>query len=106
MVPTVADDTVESDRLLTVTLGASAHYRVGTPNSTAVVIESQSLPELTITANSTTVSLGGAGTFTIHADQAPVKNTSVNFQVVGTAQPGQDYEPMLGTTVLLAGRQR
>jgi hypothetical protein len=104
MVPTVADNTVESDRLLTVTVGTSAHYRVGSPNSAAVVIASQNLPKLTITSNATTVTLGGAGTFTIHADQAPVKDTSVNYQVIGTAQPGQDYQPMLGTTVLPAGQ--
>ena len=36
----------------------------------------------------TAVSEGGAATFTITADQAPVKDTSVNYQVVGTAQPG------------------
>jgi peptidoglycan hydrolase-like protein with peptidoglycan-binding domain len=105
MVPTVADNRVESDRFLAVSVGTSSHYRVGSPSSVAATIESKVVPELTITANSTTVALGGAATFTVTADQAPVQNTSVNFQVVGTAQPGQDYEPLLGTTVLLAGQR-
>ena len=47
---------------------------------------------------------GGAATFTITADQAPVKDTSVNYTVPGTAQPGQDYEPLVGTALLKAGQ--
>jgi len=50
------------------------------------------------------VTAGGAATFTITADQAPVKNTSVSYQVLGTAQPGQDFQPLVGTTVLKAGQ--
>jgi hypothetical protein len=69
-----------------------------------VTIESQVLPELNITTNSSLVPVGGAATFTIVADQAPVKDTSVNYQVVGTAQPNQDFVPLLGTTVLHAGQ--
>ena len=33
-----------------------------------------------------------------------MKDTSVNYQVVGTAQPGQDFEPLLGTALLRAGQ--
>jgi HlyD family secretion protein len=69
-----------------------------------VTIASAIIPKLTITSNTTTVPVGGAATFTIHADQAPVKDTSVNYQVVGTALPGQDFEPLLGTTLLRAGQ--
>ena len=66
VVPTVADNVVESDRLLVVSVGASAQYRVGSPNSAAVTIASQVIPKLTITSDTTTVPLGGAATFTIH----------------------------------------
>jgi HlyD family secretion protein len=69
-----------------------------------VTIESMVVPEITIKSNTSSVTPGGAATFTITADQAPVKDTSVNYQVIGTAQPGQDYEPLLGTTVLPAGQ--
>ena len=31
-------------------------------------------------------------------------NTSVNFSVQGTAQPGQDYEPLVGAALLQAGQ--
>jgi hypothetical protein len=102
-VPTVQDDVVESARTLTVTLAASSAYRIGTPSAATVTIESQVLPEITITANVTNVALGGVASFTIHADQAPTEDTSINYQVIGTAQPGKDFIPLLGTAVLAAG---
>lgn len=49
------------------------------------------------------VSQGGSATFTITANQAPVKDTSVNFAVQGTAVPGQAYVPLAGTALLQAG---
>ena len=61
-------------------------------------------PELTITGSTQRVAEGGAATFTIRADQAPVEDTSVNYQAIGTAQPGQDFEPLLGTALLHAGQ--
>ncbi len=48
---------------------------------------------------------GASSSFTIVADQAPVKDTSVNYQVVGSAKPGEDFEPLTGTTLLLAGQR-
>ncbi len=104
MVPTVQDKVVESDRVLVVQLAAAAGYRVGSPNTAAVTIQSSVTPELTITSDSTTVADGGSATFTITADQAPAKDTSVNYQVIGTAQPGQDFQPLLGTALLRAGQ--
>jgi hypothetical protein len=103
-IPTVQDKVVQSDRVLVVALAASSNYRVGSPSAATVTISSQVIPELTITSDATTVPLGGAATFTIHADQPPAQDTSVGYQVVGTAQPGQDYEPLLGTALLLAGQ--
>ena len=46
-------------------------------------------PMLTIAATASTIPQGGAASFTITANQAPAKNTSVSFAVEGTAQPGQ-----------------
>ena len=103
-IPIVTSNVVESDRVLIVALASGAGYRIGSPNTTSVTIKSQVLPELTLTSNVPAVSEGGAATFTITADQAPVKDTSVNYQVVGTAQPGMDFEPLLGVALLPAGR--
>ena len=96
---------MESNRVLIVALAASSAYRIGSPDTAQVTIKSQVLPELTLSTNSTTVADGGAATFTITADQAPVKSTSVSYQVVGTAQPGQDFEPLVGTAILEAGQK-
>ncbi|HMD46082.1 MAG TPA: Calx-beta domain-containing protein [Acidimicrobiales bacterium] len=105
-VPTVTSNTVTPDRLLTVSLAPSGSYQVGSPSSAAVVITSSVVPTLTISATSSTVPQGGAASFTITADQPPVKDTSVSFAVAGTAQPGQNYVPLAGTTTLKAGQTR
>jgi multidrug efflux pump subunit AcrA (membrane-fusion protein) len=60
---------------------------------------------LSITASTNSLSVGGAATFTISADQAPVEDTSVNYQIVGSAQPGKDFEPLLGTVLLRSGER-
>jgi hypothetical protein len=103
-VPTVTSNTVEPDRVLTASLAQSPDYQIGTPSSTSVTITSSVVPTLTLTANATTISQGGAASFTITANQAPAKNTSVSFAVEGTAQPGQSYVPMAGTALLAAGQ--
>src|SRR6185437_9993638 len=72
-VPIVTSNQVESNRVLIVALAAGAGYRVGAPNSASVTIESEVVPELTISSNTGSVAAGGAATFTITADQAPVK---------------------------------
>ncbi|MDQ1480188.1 MAG: hypothetical protein QOI44_1049 [Actinomycetota bacterium] len=104
VIPTVVDKTVESDRVLIVAVAANSAYQIGSPNTAEVTIESEVTPELTITGNTQRVSDGGAATFTIRADQAPVEDTSVNYQAVGSALPGQDFEPLLGTAILRAGQ--
>jgi multidrug efflux pump subunit AcrA (membrane-fusion protein) len=104
-IPTVQDNVVESNRVLIVALAANADYRIGSPNTARVTIKSEVLPELTLSANRASVADGGAATFTITADQPPVKDTSVSYQVVGTAQPGQDFEPLVGTAILKAGQK-
>ena len=103
-IPTVTSNVVEPNKILTVSLAPSSSYLVGSPSSATVTITSQVLPTLTITSNTTTLAQGGAASFTISADQAPVKNISVNFSAQGTAEPGQNYVPLAGTAVLKAGQ--
>jgi len=103
-IPTIADNVVEPDTILLVSLAPSDAYRIGSPSSAATFITSENVPVLTLTAGGDAVGEGGSTTFTITADQPPVKDTSVVFQVVGTAQPGQDYEPLTGTALLRAGQ--
>ncbi len=103
-VPTLADNRVEPDTILFVSLVPAFDYGIGPANAVATTIVSQNLPELSITASGPTVAAGNATTFTITADQPPAKDTSVNFQVIGTAVAGQDYQPLTGTAVLPAGQ--
>lgn len=103
-IPTVTSNVVEPNKILTVALATSPSYLIGSPSSATVTITSQVLPTLTITSNTTTLAQGGAASFTISADQAPVKNISVNFSAQGTAEPGQNYVPLAGTAVLKAGQ--
>jgi hypothetical protein len=103
-IPTVTDNVVEPNRVLTVSLAQSSSYRIGTPSSASVTITSQVVPKLSIAAATTNVAQGGAAAFVITATQAPAQDTSVNFGVQGTAQPGQNYQPLTGTALLKAGQ--
>ena len=40
----------------------------------------------------------------IVADHAPAQDTTVNYSVQGSAEPGQDFQPLTGTVVLHAGQ--
>lgn len=105
-IPTVADNVVEADRVLTVALAPSPTYLLAGPASASVTITSLVVPTITVTVGSPTVTEGGSAVFTISADQAPTRNTSVSFTMQGTAQPGRDYLPLAGTVVLPAGQRQ
>ena len=105
-IPTVSDNVVETDRVLTVGLAPSPTYLLANPVQASVTITSLVVPTLNVTVGSPTVTQGGTAVFTISADQAPAKNTSVSFGTTGTAQPGRDYLPLVGTVVLLAGQKQ
>ena len=103
-VPTVQDDLVESDEVVSVSLAPSAKYLIGNPSGGSVTIDSEDLPELQLVGGTTRVIGGTASRLAIVADQAPVQDTTVNYSVQGSAQPGQDFEPLTGTVVLHAGQ--
>ena len=101
---TVQDDRVEPDHDLVVSLVPSDIYRVGNPSSWTTTIVSDDLPELSLVADRDAVRKGGGTTFRIVADQAPVKDISVSYSAVGSAQAGKDFEAMTGSAVLPAGQ--
>jgi multidrug efflux pump subunit AcrA (membrane-fusion protein) len=103
-VPTITDNLVEADRILFVSLGPSRDYKIGPLRAVATLITNQNVPELSVVAGSGQLGEGGGTGFVITADQPPAKDTSVDFQVVGTAQPGQDYQALTGTALLRAGQ--
>lgn len=106
-----ADGLVEGDERLTLAVvadpdddPAAPSYVPGVPASAAVVIESDDLPELTIRGGGD-VAEGATTSFTIAADAPVTADTSVNYQLGGTAQPGDDYETLAGTVILPAGQR-
>lgn len=101
-IPTVQDDRVEPDKVLTVGL-TSGRYLLGSPSTASITIESDDLPKLTLLGDGGSISQGGGTTFTIVADQAPTKDISVTFSAVGTATPGQDFDALVGSALLRAG---
>ena len=104
-IPIRADDDVEADESVTVRLivESSGAYRLSDRDRATIQIKSADLPELTLTGGGE-VAEGDTVIVTIQADQAPDKDTSVNYSVSGSAQAGVDYEVVTGTALLPAGQ--
>jgi multidrug efflux pump subunit AcrA (membrane-fusion protein) len=103
------DDTVEPDENLILTLGADTppsgkaeRYFLGGTTSADVTIESGDLPELKLVGGGT-VAEGRTGSFRIVADSPLTDDTSVNYQLSGTAQNGADNKALSGTVIMKAG---
>ena len=80
-------------------------YVGGFPSQVSVIIESDDLPELTLRGGGA-VAEGGTASFTIVADSPVSADTSINYQVGGTAQSGSDYETLTGTVVMRTGHSQ
>lgn len=101
------DSLVEPDEELWVTVltNADETYTVGTPKSALGVIESDDLPELTISGGGG-IGEGGNAEFVIRADQPVVEDTSINYRLSGSATAGLDYNELPGTVIMLAGESQ
>ena len=108
-IQTRRDDAVEPDENLVFTLladtpraGRTASYSLGTSDSATVRIESADLPEMTLVGGGT-VAEGRSGSFRIVADAPVTEDTSVNYQISGTAQNGVDFDVLTGTVIMRRG---
>ena len=104
-----SDDTVEPDENLILSLGADTppagkaeRYFLGDTTIADVTIESGDLPELKLVGGGT-VAEGRTSSFRIIADAPLTDDTSVNYQMSGTAQNGADYKALSGTIIMKAG---
>ena len=104
-----ADDVVETDEAFTVSLVADPNYAagsqpyvVGTPASATITIDSGDLPELSLVGGGI-IKKGSSATFSITADEAVSADTSVTYQLSGSARAGDDYGVLSGVTVLKKG---
>lgn len=107
-VATIDDDIVENDETVVVEVNTSrrrAQYTgVGQQSASAIIeADDNDLPELRIEGGGL-IGEGEVAAFTIHADQAVVKDTSINYSVSGSATPGRDYQELSGTAVMRAGQ--
>jgi len=103
------DDAVELDEKLIFTItsdvppvGKSDRYYLGSIVKSTVVIQSGDLPELTLIGGSA-IAEGRSDSFRIVSDAPVTENTSVNYQVSGTATNGQDFKVLSGTVIMKAG---
>ena len=101
------DSLVEPDEELWITVltNADETYTVGSPKSALGVIESDDLPELTISGGGG-IGEGGNAEFVIKADQPVVEDTSINYRLSGSATAGLDYNELPGTVIMLAGESQ
>ncbi|MEM7287114.1 MAG: Calx-beta domain-containing protein [Actinomycetota bacterium] len=107
-VATIDDDIVENDETVVVELNTTrrrARYEgVGQQSASAVIeADDNDLPELRIEGGGL-IGEGEVAAFTIYADQAVVKDTSINYNVSGSATPGRDYQELSGTALMKAGQ--
>ncbi len=101
------DSQVEPDEELWVTILSNPNetYAIGSPKSALGIIESNDLPELTISGGGG-IGEGGNAEFVINADQPVTEDTSINYTLRGSATPGQDYKELPGTVIMPAGQSQ
>ena len=103
------DDSVEPDENLVMSIesdtppsGKAERYFLGDTTTASVLIQSGDLPELSLVGGGS-LSEGRAGSFRIVADATVTDDTSVNYQLSGTAQNGSDFKALSGTVIMKAG---
>ena len=101
------DKEVEADEELWVTILSNPNetYAIGSPKSALGIIESNDLPELTISGGGG-ISEGGNAEFIINADQPVTEDTSINYTLRGSATAGKDYKELPGTVIMPAGQSQ
>ncbi|MDP6341120.1 MAG: Calx-beta domain-containing protein [Acidimicrobiales bacterium] len=101
------DSQVEPDEELWVTILSNPNetYAIGSPKSALGIIESNDLPELTISGGGG-IGEGGNAEFVISADQPVTEDTSINYTLRGSATPGKDYKELPGTVIMPAGQSQ
>ncbi len=101
------DSQVETDEELWVTIvnNPNETYAIGSPKSALGLIESNDLPELTISGGGG-IGEGGNAEFVINANQPVTEDTSINYSLRGSATAGKDYKELPGTVIMPAGQSQ
>lgn len=77
-------------------------YVTGLPAQATIEIRSGETPEMVVVGGGR-LPEGSRGSFRIIADEPVPEDTSINYQLSGTATPGVDYRVVTGTVVMRAG---
>lgn len=106
-----SDELGEPRETLTVTVLANSTNDLrtasvpGSEPSATVEILSGETPEIVLTGGGR-IPEGRSGSFVILADEPVSEDTSINYQIGGTATPGVDYAVLTGTVIMRAGSDR
>ena len=77
---TIDDDVDEFNRYVTVTVAGGEGYRVGQPNTAAIIVNNNDTsPRVTVVADARTVEEGDPASFTLTATPAPASALTVNL---------------------------
>ncbi|GEM_PF-1017535 len=101
----LADNLLEGDESVIITLLANTNYSVGEAGIAAIAIHDAQLPTVTIVATDPTASEPGTdtGEFRISRGSAVNGDLTVNLGISGTAVNGADYVPLDNTVVIPNG---
>ena len=81
---------------------ARTTYVTGLPTEATIEIRSGETPEMTVVGGGR-LPEGSRGSFRIVADEPVPEDTSINYQLSGTATAGVDYRVVTGTVIMRAG---
>lgn len=104
----VGDDgspVVEEDETVIVTVDAGAGYSVGSPNMATGTITDNDTAEVSITGNmnGAETDTPTAGQFTVNLSNPSSTDTTVSYNVGGTATSGTDFAALSGSVTIDAG---
>jgi hypothetical protein len=106
----LSDNLVEPTETVTVTLQAGSDYLIGSPASASVDIAdgfvTPGQPVVSVIASDPDASEQGLdpGAFTVSLDSPFSADTTVTYNVAGSATSGVDYQPLPGSVTITAGQ--
>uniref|UniRef100_UPI0013C45F59 retention module-containing protein n=1 Tax=Shewanella algidipiscicola TaxID=614070 RepID=UPI0013C45F59 len=106
-VNTINDDIYENSENLIVTISdvtdidnSLEQLEIGTNSSAdTTIVDAQGAPEVSITANQSSVTEGETASFTVSIDQVASENVVVNFTYSGVAKDGSDFTGVASVTI-------
>ncbi len=93
IVPSFADDDLETDETVVATLTSGTGYAIGGTSRATITLTDQTIAELTIDPSEISVTEGGTVTVNVVSDQALLADTQVEIAIGGEAVAGDPADP-------------